>query len=1398
MTLKPGQAKCIHTLDASLAVSAGAGSGKTFTLTRRIVHALSSGVVEDIGRVLAITFTSKAAAELKSRIKGALRAEGMVEQALKVDSAWISTIHGMCARILRAHALEVGIDPAFRVLGEAEAAPLLDAAVDEVLAGVGDVVVPAGLDALFAEYPARSHGPRGGGSVDDMVRALACKASANVRGMDAVALPCAVAPEALVRRMVEAAEGLMEAAGQQKPGKRRDELLAGTAAALEACAQAQASGTVASGEVDALGLLGRFPVPGRGFGTPEFKAYAQEVAREYGEVAAEARFGGAVALLRDVRALAGQVLAAYRRRKRQAGGLDNDDLLVETARAFERHPALAAEYAERFQLVMVDEFQDTDQLQVDMIKRMAGSACERLCTVGDAQQSIYRFRGADVSVYHRHVDEVRRANPEGVILLPDNFRSHADVLAFVDRVFEQPQAFGSSFMSLSAARDEARVAHPFRGEGARIDVQLVTRPQRGVPGDEACRVAARGIARRFAALREAGHAPGEMVLLLGSTARADTYADELRRAGFACVVVKGSLFNRAPEVQLMVRLAQALENPLDALALFEVLSSEMFALSADDFLTLSTVRDEQSGTLRRRALALGLAEAASEGAAARAPGAEGAPGAPAGAEACGAAAGMEAGAPAGAACAAPGEAAAAHAGASGVLPGGGAPAGMRLRHAARIVEKALRSVGRLPVSAIMEGVVRDSGWFSRLEAQGAEGQARAANVLKAIRMVEDEERAGAAGAASVAARFAERVRIAREAPGALAAEGGDFVRIMTVHASKGLEFPLVAVAELEQGSTRAERLLLEGVNGTLYASLDRGNAVAGAKESSLVAKCAREAFGCEGLSEEELARRVEDCPSAGARRAAMRALSAAAEEQETRRLLYVALTRAKEALVVSLSGKRTKDNPSGAKGIAADVQSALCGPGGVFPAGRAAFDFGGSRPAAFERVDLGAQEDTGEAGGGGAGDAAAVGDAGGGAAATGGGAAAVGGTAAGCAAAGGGAAAACCVAGSGALAAVAGGGIGGAGDAAAVGGTAADGAAGVLASGGAFAPATPAIGDGGDSSNGDSGSGSGSNNNSNSDAAAAFIDLYAIDDRAVRWDLPLPSPREDVFSYSSLAAAGGADAPDGPGAADGRPSMPASGDAPAAAAAGAGAPDGRPDGPAPAGTGPRATAGVPGAGAFATAPDDDAAAWAAIGASLSADAAATDLGTAFHRLAQHAACMRKEGGALVRPDVARVEALCESCRLAPGQRARLRTALDRWFSSSVAAQVACFADVRAEVPFFQALRDGSQTAYLEGEIDLLATDGTGTGRALVVDYKTGGQPDEDAARVREKHRLQATCYAYVVLLQGHDEVEAVFVRVEQPDAENPAEPQCVRYRFEADDLPALEAAILAARRAAQP
>ena len=140
-TLMPQQREIVTTLDRPLFVSAGAGSGKTFTLTRRILWALSpeSGpFAEHLDQVLAITFTKDAAAEIRERVRAALIEAGMAEEALTVDDSWISTIHGMCSRILRTHALELGIDPAFQVLEEGSAAVLMDRAVEHALSAARD------------------------------------------------------------------------------------------------------------------------------------------------------------------------------------------------------------------------------------------------------------------------------------------------------------------------------------------------------------------------------------------------------------------------------------------------------------------------------------------------------------------------------------------------------------------------------------------------------------------------------------------------------------------------------------------------------------------------------------------------------------------------------------------------------------------------------------------------------------------------------------------------------------------------------------------------------------------------------------------------------------------------------------------------------------------------------------------------------------------------------------------------------------------------------------------------------------------------------------------------------------------------------------------------------------
>ena len=1203
MALTPGQKKCVDTLVGPVAVSAGAGSGKTFTLTRRIVHSLECGFVSGIDEVLAITFTSKAASEIKSRVKGALKACGRSDQALLVDSAWISTIHGACARMLRAHALDLGIAPDFTVADEAAASDMLDAALEEVLGSENDIISPGDYDALFMEYAARQVGSTSAASVEGMVRDIVVAAQSSPEGMASIVpAPSAASPRKLLARMAFLAGDISAVCEGQKPGKTRDAFLDGTARALEGLEAAQQQGEEPSPE-QVLELFNAFPVPSRAFGTSEYKELAAEAAQGYLSLMMEARLALAEPRMREVIDLSGRVFDAYRRRKHEAGMLDNDDLLTMASRMFSEHPEIAAEYADRFKLIMVDEFQDTDQLQVNMVKRMAGKNFERLCTVGDAQQSIYRFRGADVSVYNRHLASVANTNEAGLIELADNFRSHVDVLAFVDCVFSQPSVFGRSFMSLSASRDSGRIDCPYQGSDPRIEVQLTTYP-RGVASDTARAAVAQRIAQRFAKLVDEGHSAGDMVVLLGSMRCADVYADAIREQGLSCVVSGGSIFGRAPEVRLAVRLAEVIANPKDTEALFEVLSSEIFALTADDFIDLSTGLDELRGIPCRRSLDSGVSVcAAAENDASLTPG---------------------------------------------------------LRAAVRTLKKAAFRVRLEPLSKVMEGVLLDSGWLRRLEDEGAEGLARAANVYKACRLARDIERRKGSGPAQTAVELRAHIEIAKEAPGSLSSKSGDFIRIMTVHASKGLEFPIVAVAELRSDEVRSSRMVRTTLNGKTYLSLDAGATATRltAKQSQLIAKCTSvDPF--EGDEDDEFYQQLIENPGGHSPvevRCAIRQHEHLGETEETRRLLYVALTRAQEAIICAIVGKATKDDPTGlAKSVWGSVESALCGEGNAFEPGVTLLDFGGESPARVERIDLAVESEEPY-------------------------------------------------------------------DSEVAGAEAANQEEGCSLAGG-------------------------------SDPARRTVEIPEVLPHCELLAQAWPASRADVFSYSSIAHS---------------PSDEAGTSSSAEEIISSKVPPVEEPG-------------------FS---EVDEAAWTAIRASLSGDAdKATDLGTAFHRLAQQAVCTHAESAALVCPDKSHVDALARHCGLSDLQRIRLTEALARWFESDLAARVATFSRLRAEVPFFVRVGRGASAPFMEGEIDLLA-DGEDGRTALVVDYKTGGSPGETSTQLHEKHRLQALCYAYALLMQGYESTEFAFVRVEQPDDTKEGQPQQVNYTFTAADLPAIEGEIL--------
>lgn len=1207
-TLMPQQLQIVKTLDRPLFVSAGAGSGKTFTLTRRIVYALSpeSGpFVEHLDQVLAITFTKDAAAEIRDRVRRALIDEGMDEEALTVDDAWISTIHGMCSRILRAHALELGIDPEFTVLTDTD--ELMDQAVEHVLArATAPDAAPelaASLKALYAWYPMTGEGGSfgTGTTIKGLVRDLLELSSQLPGGMDDVRVARGQADTSALADAYRAALGASKSSTEKAQ------------AALDAIDAFEASDKTM---VDAARLMMSCAMPRAS------KAFPKEQVELLKAEAADAFINIVLACggpaLDALVGLARSVEAEYRALKAAQSALDNNDLLRMAYEALRDYPAIRAAYEGRFKMVMIDEFQDTDQMQVDLIRYLTGAGERALCTVGDAQQSIYRFRGAEVEVFCRQERKVgSSAAPEAtavvdapageLVKLVRNFRSHDEVLRYVARVFDGDDGgLMQGFLDLEASdgRKDTLVADASRRQALFVA---------GGSTQERTQAKARAIAERFRALADAGQPQGGMVLLLGRMTNADVYAQAFRDQGLDCVIAGGSVFAQAAEVQTVRALVCALANPADtAQGLMPLLASPMFALGAQEFLALATKLDSETGETSRRNIDAGIMSDSDV------PGLQDLP---------------------------------------------------LVTRAREVLRYALRRVGRDSFAAIAHDVVNASGWFVRLAQRGPEGKAIAANVLKALDAVAEEEAEFGNSPRSIALAF-DRFLAGKEAPGALNEEGDGAVRIMTVHASKGLEYPVVAVAEcfgVRKSSGAAQMGRVEGGAQVvaLPARLDGVKLADGTfVKGDDVKKQFEHAFKGKGTSLWLPPELMEDVCATGSPAEAFARLrndDLRLSLEERARLLYVAMTRARELVILAMDagvsrGKVTAPTFDVETDLTYDVLRRILPTDALdmpqLDADRLVFD--NSQPGDYELISL-SDFTFGEQ----AFEANALLDA------------------------------------EGRLVR---------GDAEAEGAdTAAD------------RPVAPGP----------------------ADPSPDALELVYPQAAGVRMGI-CPFPVRDSYSYSSIAAALHAEAEDR--AAETRVPMDEAGD------------DAESDG--------------------SEMTDADVAAVEPAGNPMA-------LGSAFH-----AACQWLiEMGADALP-AERADALARLWHLTPEQRQRFDAALDRWLKSSVRAELLAWPCIRAEVPFFSLGCEDKDIArygaYAEGAIDALATDPADPSRALVIDYKTGGTPDETPGQLLEKHALQARVYADVLHKAGVETVTVKFVRVEQADPTlfvKPAEPQVVTYNF---------------------
>lgn len=834
----PGQEKTIKTLDKPLFVAAGAGSGKTFTLTQRIVWALKEGSGADgkpylnsLDQALIITFTNAAATEIKERVREALEKEGLHGAALQVDDAWISTIHGMCSRILKIHALDLGLDPEFEIINDMTRNQLVNISIEEVLRELSQ-------DESYAEFLSTYAGNRD--ALKSRIETLISYAQSSPVGMDAISFAGDNSDLEVLKAELESLCGALEALKGAIAATKPDEAEQLQSVQSELSSKLQQHLVLSLTDFDQVfwDTLQKALKIGRS--SKEIKIVKDEAT--YQLKVCSALFG----LIQDtsegqcLKDVTEQVYKLFKQKKLAVGGLDNDDLLHLTAKVFEEHPEIAAVYTDKFKLVMVDEFQDTDQQQVQMIKSLSGKDAQYLTTVGDAQQSIYRFRGADVDVFFKRQAEVSEDLQPRLV---DNFRSHNEILRFVAKVCSADGMI-PNFMDLSAGREEP--ATPFIAHSPRVYFEVTKFEKSGnsKPGDDVTRsqLVAYQLADRINTLMQDEKIQAkDVAILMKSVKKAQPYIEALRTFGIESVVSGASTFGEQPEVQLIGSLLQALANMYDSYeGLFPVLSSEIFSLDASDLLLLGTNFGENGQRITNRDIAESVVNDT---------------------------------------CNPPFE----------VSP--------KLKNALEVLSNARSSLSNKRVSDVIKKVVLDAGWISRLQKMGNEGQSKIANIFAALDQIDSLQKELGVGVASVAKAFSQWCNTAKESPKVLHCSTQNAVTFMTIHASKGLEFPVVAVVGAVSGPKAGA-----GSEPFLHVRKDDSYQIAFSSSSKKLHELYDDCH--------EVPTSLDECKNLLEWRMFLETQENEFEEQEQNRRLYVALTRAREAVILTSTIDLTKEGIS--------------------------------------------------------------------------------------------------------------------------------------------------------------------------------------------------------------------------------------------------------------------------------------------------------------------------------------------------------------------------------------------------------------------------------------------------------------------------------------------------------
>jgi len=841
------QLAAIESRGENLLLSAAAGSGKTTVLVERVLRLIGEGA--DIGTMLIVTFTRAAASDMRASLIRALEKAALTQprfraQAEAAEYAGISTIHSFCIDILREHFQKADVDPGFRVADSAEAAILLNRALDAAM----NAAYQAASDDLAALSEGRS---------PDQVRELTLQLYHFILDRPD---PFAWLDEA-VRRLERGEDAWSDALAKAAKRPLADALALARCGA-DACRErglpepylktAEADLAFVEGlmtfdyeplrQALAAPAFVRLPVVRGAKDDPDARAFRalrddvkELVKKAAGRLPLE--LTGARADLaesaREVRALADIARRTdheFTRLKDERGLLTFTDLEHRALRALADEGVRDA-LRGRYTHVFVDEYQDVSDIQEAIIARIAGE--NNLFCVGDVKQSIYRFRNAEPSLFQARYARYSRGEGGRLVLLSRNFRSRPTVLNFANAVFSRAMRGGDSeILYDEAAFLQAGAA--FEGADPPVELYLVGRDDADDPPESGDDPAARLIldmkdaevealiaARRIAGLvgtpvwdaKKGAFRPLEYrdVVLLTRTARdvAPLMLSVLRREGIPAYADVSGGYLDVVEVRVAVALLRLIENRRRDVEWIAVLRSPVMNLTSEE---LAAVRLRAPDGRYCDAIA---------------------------------------------ACAA-----------------GDDDLGLRLRSLSHRLERWREESQARPLSALVFSVLRESGLYAGAGALpgGAQRQANLDILCDRAGAYEAAQAGGLTGFL----RHLEQMTLSREDMGEahVLGENDNVVRIMTVHKSKGLEFPVVFGVMLGRPwGSRASRGEMK-LHRALGVGLKHIDNRLGSKRDTLPRLAAAEQAAVEAQAEEM-------------------------------RILYVLLTRARDRLILVGSAQST-------------------------------------------------------------------------------------------------------------------------------------------------------------------------------------------------------------------------------------------------------------------------------------------------------------------------------------------------------------------------------------------------------------------------------------------------------------------------------------------------------------